>query len=96
MNGYGNGLFGTADPITLEQAAAILHRYAAYKGWADDTTVPILPAYTYSEWAENDVIWAELSGIFSGVGTELDDLTAAASRAEIASFLRRFCENIAK
>ena len=96
VNGYGNGLFGTTDPITLEQAAAILHRYAAYKGWTDDTTVPILPAYTYSEWAENDVIWAELSGIFSGVGTELDDLTAAASRAEIASFLHRFCEDIAK
>lgn len=96
VNGYGNGLFGTTDPITLEQAAAILYRYAAYKGWTDDTTVPILPAYTYSEWAENDVIWAELSGIFSGVGTELDDLTTAASRAEIASFLHRFCEDIAK
>ena len=96
VKGYGNGLFGTTAPITVEQAAAILHRYAANKGWTDDTTVPMLPAYTYSEWAENDVIWAELSGIFSGVGTGLDDLTAAASRAEIASFLRRFCEDIAK
>lgn len=33
VSGYGNGLFGTNDPITREQMAAILYRYAGYKGY---------------------------------------------------------------
>ncbi len=31
VGGYGNGRFGPNDPITREQMAAILYRYAAYK-----------------------------------------------------------------
>ena len=31
--GYGNGVFGPGDPITREQMAAILYRYAEYKGY---------------------------------------------------------------
>ena len=33
MEGYGGGAFGPNDPITWEQLAAILYRYALYKGY---------------------------------------------------------------
>ena len=33
VNGYGNGKFGPDDPVTREQLAAILFRYAKYKGY---------------------------------------------------------------
>ena len=33
VGGYGNGLFGPNDTITREQMAAILYRYAQYKGY---------------------------------------------------------------
>ena len=32
VNGYGSGLFGPNDPVTREQLAAILYRYAVYGG----------------------------------------------------------------
>ena len=32
VGGYGGGLFGADDAVTREQLAAILYRYAVYKG----------------------------------------------------------------
>lgn len=34
VNGYGDGRFGPEDKVTREQLAAILYRYAQYKGMA--------------------------------------------------------------
>jgi len=96
VNGYGDGKFGPTAQITREQIMAILNRYAVYKGWAEDTAVSMVAQYTCSVWAENNVNWADLSGLLADLGVDVTDMTAMASRAELAAYLSRFMENIAK
>lgn len=96
VNGYGDGKFGPTAQITREQIMAILNRYAVYKGWAEDTAVSMVAQYTCSIWAENNVNWADLSGLLADLGVDVTDMTAMASRAELAAYLSRFMENIAK
>ena len=90
--GYDDGLFYPEKAITREQLAAILHRYAAYKGVDNGVIFPMIPQCDYSLWAENDVIWADMNGLLDGIGNDMTDMTADASRAEVAAMLRRFCE----
>ncbi|HBV66804.1 MAG TPA: hypothetical protein DEF04_00455, partial [Clostridiales bacterium] len=45
VTGYGEGRFGANDPITREQMAAILYRYAQLKGY-DVAKTTELTAYT--------------------------------------------------
>ena len=96
VNGYGDGKFGPTDQITREQIMAILNRYAAYKNWTDGTALPMIPQYNCSIWAENNVIWADMNGLLNGLGVDITDMTAKASRAELAAYLARFMQNIVK
>ena len=89
--GYDDGLFHPEKAITCEQLAAILHRYAAYKGMDTGVILPIIPQYDYSLWAENDVIWADMNGLLDGIGNDMSNMTAEASRAEVTAMLQRFC-----
>ncbi len=93
VKGYGNGLFGPADQITREQIMAILNRYAAYKKWTDDAVQPKSTQYKCSIWAEKNVGWAEMNGLLDNLGTDISDMTAKASRAELAAYLSRFMKN---
>ena len=95
-----NGIYtatatGDSD-LPREQIMAILNRYAAYKGWTDGIVLPTLAQYKYSDWAENNVIWAENYGVLDGLGVYVSDMTAKASRAELAAYLHRFMKNIIK
>ena len=93
VNGYGDGRFGALDDMTHEQVMAILHRYAVLKGtWASDLIVDIDVSFTYSNWAESDVKWAIENGMFDGIGSDISKLIEGADRAEMAAYLRRFCE----
>ncbi len=94
VNGYGNGRFGPADPLTREQTVAILYRYACIKNWTEKEFLPITRSFTYSPWAEESVFWGENHGIFADLGTDVTDQTAQVTRAEAAAYLRRFCENL--
>ena len=85
-------MFGPIDQITREQIMAILNRYAAYKNWTDGIALPMIPQYNCSIWAENNVIWADMNGL----GVDITDMTAKASRAELAAYLARFMQNIVK
>lgn len=44
------------------------------------------------EWYAAAVNWADLNGMFNGIGSDISDLTEGADRAELAAYLRRFCE----
>ncbi|MBQ3179166.1 MAG: S-layer homology domain-containing protein, partial [Clostridia bacterium] len=92
VNGYGNDTFGPMNAVTREQVMAILHRYAAYKGLESDMIFPMILQYSYSLWAENDILWADMIGLTSDLGVDIFDMKASADRAEIAAYLRRFCE----
>lgn len=96
VNGYGDGKFGTNDQITREQTVAILNRYASVKELATTEDVEAPADYTYSDWAKNNVAWAVENGLFAELGIDVTDLTAEASRAELATYIARFAKNIAK
>jgi len=91
VQGY-EGLFNPGNALTREQIAAILHRYAAYKGMDNGIALPMVAQYDCSVWAENDVNWANANGLFDGIGSDMRDMTADATRAEVAAILRRMCE----
>lgn len=98
MNGYGNGKFGPADPITREQMATTLYRYAQYKGY--DTTITgdvsvFSDGGEVSSYAVDAVNWAIGVGLFNGVGNNMFAPTDGALRSQTATVLMRFCEDIA-
>ena len=98
VTGYGNGLFGTNDPITREQLATMLWRYAQEQGYdvsiGENTNIL---SYTdvadLSEYAISAMQWAVGAGIINGTG---DGSTLSpqgqATRAQAAVMLMRFCE----
>ena len=96
--GYGGGLFGPDDPITREQLAVMLHRYAQHEGYdvsiGEDTNIlSYADAFTVSEYAVSALQWACGAGIISGTG-DGSTLTpqGEATRAQAAVILMRFCE----
>ena len=95
VEGYGNGVFGAKDPITREQFAVILHRYAQYKGY-DVTARGDLSAYTDGasthSWAAVALSWANAQGIINGLGDNLIDPTGGAIRTQAAQMLFQFCK----
>ena len=98
VSGYGNGLFGPGDPITREQMAAILNRYSTYKGY-DAGTVGSITGFSdasqVSAYAVEPMGWAIGNGLISGVGNNTLAPKGNATRAQVATILKRFCENIA-
>jgi len=96
VNGYGNGKFGPSDPITREQLLAILHRYASHIGIKEDTGLSTVSGYKHSDWSKNSIAWALHNGLLDELGIDVSDLTKTATRAEIAAYLHRFCENVTK
>ena len=97
--GYGNGTFGPGDPITREQFATILFRYAAYKEY-DLITPSDMKAYTdiaqISPWAMDGVKWANTIGLLQGRTETTLAPAAISTRAEAATLIFRFCKNVAK
>lgn len=99
VGGYGNGQFGPEDPITREQMAAILYRYAAFKGF-DMTKTADLSKFTdsgkISDWSKAALSWANAEGLVNGKGGGILDPLGNATRAEVSAILYRFCENVVK
>lgn len=97
VGGYGNGKYGPDDPITREQLAAILWRYAKYKGYdvsvGEDTNIL---SYTdvadLSEYAIPAMQWACGAGVIEGVTDSTLVPQGDATRAQAAVMLVRFCE----
>ena len=98
VNGITTTTFGPDNAITREQMAAILYRYAQYKGY-DVTASNDLGSYTdasqISAYATTAMQWANAEGLITGNTTTTINPTGNATRAEVATILMRFCENIA-
>lgn len=100
-SGKGNGLFDPEGQVTREQAVVMMYNYAAqYMGLSTETGAD-LSRYAdlgqLSGWARPAMAWAVEQGIISGVanGSTLTlDPQRNATRAEMATMLRAFCENI--
>lgn len=98
VNGITTTTFGPDNAITREQMAAILYRYAQYKGY-DVTASNDLGRYTdasqISAYATAAMQWANAEGLITGNTTTTINPIGNATRAEVATILMRFCENIA-
>lgn len=100
VSGTGNGRFDPELSITREEMAAILYRYAKYKGYdvsaaADLSVYP--DANTVSSWAREAISWANAEGLVSGSkenGVVLLQPNGDATRAQVASILMRYVKNI--
>ena len=95
-NGISDGTNMEA-PVTREQLAAILYRYASFKG-RDAATLEREPsafadAGSVSGWALDAMRWAVGTGLISGSNGLLRPQSNA-SRAEVAAILARFAEYI--
>ncbi len=101
VGGYGDGKFGSNDPITREQFAAILYRYAQFKGVdvsvGEDTNIMDYDdVSSISSYAVPAIQWACGSGLMSGVSALTLDPTGVTSRAQAATMLMRYCAEVAK
>lgn len=68
VNGYGDGLFGASDEITIQQTAAILARYAEMNGGTVDYTIDSSAFQDIDdteEWALTQMMWAVENGIYT-------------------------------
>lgn len=93
VGGYGDGRFGQYDPITREQMAVILCRYAQKRGIDDGTgsadLVSFADAGSVSGYAQEAVQWLVGCGLMTGAdGLLLPQ--GPATRAQVAAILRRF------
>ena len=90
MGGYGNGLFGTNDPITREQFALMLWNYAGKP--ESNRSLTAYPDWTStSDWAQQAMAWAVEEGLISNLNGTLAP-QGTATRAQAAVMLMRFCE----
>lgn len=102
-NGIVNGVSATSfapdNQITREQMAAILYRYAQFKGYdvsASNSLTNYTDASQISEYATTAMQWANAEGLITGRTSTTLAPQGTATRAEVATILMRFCENIAK
>ena len=92
VTGYEDGTFGPEDNITREQLAAILYRYARYKGW-DTAASAALDRFPdvgkISPYAVEPFAWAVGEGLIAGMANGQLSPGGTATRAEIATILMR-------
>ena len=95
VNGYGSGLFGPNDPVTREQLAAMLYRYAVYGGMTAVTLEENLGGFAdtaqLSAYAIQAMNWAVGQGLINGSGSNLVP-KAQATRAQVAAIIHRYLE----
>ena len=91
--GYSNGKYGPTAPVTRELLAAILFRYANWKGYdtsigKDTNILSCDDAFTWGDWAVSALQWACGTGV-------LEDVPVGMLRPTDDA-IRVFCEEVAK
>lgn len=98
VNGVEKNLFAPDENITREQLAAILYRYAKYKGLNIKADSEIVKGYidnqSLSDYALDSVGWAIGKGLISGTDKMHITPQGNATRAQAAVVLYRFCTNL--
>ncbi len=99
VSGVSGGAFAPGGTITREQLAVMLYRYAQYKGY-DVSKTADLSGYAdqdkLSDWAARAVQWACGSGLMNGRSAAQLAPEGTLTRAEAATMLKAFCENVKK
>ena len=98
VEGYGDGTFRPDLPISREQLAAILYRYARTKGhgftgmWMFPLDYP--DASEIASWADEAMHWMVMTGVINGVSERELSPGTDAVRAQVATMLMRFNEKV--
>ena len=94
VTGYNKETFGIKDPVTREQLATILYRSVQAKGsgftggWA--FPLDFDDADQISDWADEAMHWMVMTGVINGVSDKELSPKTDASRAQVATMLMRF------
>lgn len=95
VTGFDSSTFAPDRAITREQLAAILFRFAAYRGMDAVTLRETLSSFqdqaAISVYAVSALNWAVGEGLMQGTGDKLEP-TGNATRAQVAAMLRRFIQ----
>ena len=94
VKGFDENTFAPNATITREQMAAILYRYAAYKGVDVSASADISGFDDYSSvslFARDAMSWANAEGIINGDNNNLMPKDGA-TRAQVAAILHRYIE----
>lgn len=95
VTGFDASTFAPDRTITREQLAAILFRFAAYRGMDAVTLRENLSSFqdqaAISAYAVSALNWAVGEGLMQGTGDKLEP-TGSATRAQVAAMLRRFMQ----
>ena len=99
VNGVNDTEFAPGDEITRQQLVTILYRYAEAKGYdvsasADLSGYP--DADQVQDYAQPAMAWAVAENIIQGMEDGTLKPAGNASRAQIATILMRFCEDVAQ
>ena len=89
VNGVGGDRFAPDAPITREEFATILWRYAGEK---EGTTLPetFVDRDSISDWAQDAIHWAVTAGVINGTDGNRLDPQGTATRAQAATMLCRY------
>ena len=97
MQGNGDGTFAPDSPITREQLAMLLYRYAQYRGCTTekrDYLVPYADCGDISSWAVEAMSWASAEELIYGMDASHLAPQEQATRAQVATLLYRGCMRI--
>lgn len=93
VSGYGNGMFGSNDPVTREQIAVILWRYEGSPAPLGES-VPYADQASISSYAVTAVAWARENGIINGMSGNRFAPSEHATRAQVATILRNDLQGV--
>ena len=89
--------FGAGNAVTREQLAAFLYRYAQDQGY-DTSARADLSGYSdaglVSSYATEALSWANATGLITGTTATTLSPKGSATRAQVATILSRFCQDV--
>lgn len=97
VNGYEDGRFGPNDPITRQQLATILYRYAGMTGAVSKANGAGVNLYKYKDasqigdYAVDAMKWVNAAKIMTGTSATTLEPAGNTNRMQIAAVLHRFC-----
>lgn len=97
VSGMTKTLFAPDENITREQVATIFYRYANLKGYNASKVYDISKfedAEYISDFAFDAMGWANANKLMTGTGDLTLSPKSSATRAQVATMIMRFCENI--
>ena len=95
--GYGDGTFQPGDSITRQEFAQMLYNYAKYKGYdlcVEGDLAQFPDSESVADWAETAMSWANGNELINGHDDGTIDAAGIGTRAQAASILMQFDQNL--